>query len=192
MHKTPKEILESENFQSFLKSVKDVIEFFERGHYGDYEIFVFEVRKKLLTYYSAAIDLEEVEQNDEAEYFHSFKIEKELTKAVHEKSEEVLKENQWYIDTFNPVEVDGQKPTGGWLVDDFEDIYKDLKENIVLLEDKKETAYEYVIWNFRYSFLIHTGQHCIDAIRALHFLIERILNQRDLDAIVPFEPEELE
>ncbi|MDQ8005863.1 MAG: DUF5063 domain-containing protein [Pedobacter sp.] len=89
----------------------------------------------------------------------------------------------FYWEVFDPrySEKDGQPDTGwvvtdreasqGWLIDDFEDIYRDLKIELLKIDSiGTDEAVEDALWNFKWSFVNHWGQHAVNAIRYFHYL----------------------
>ncbi|WP_100488345.1 DUF5063 domain-containing protein [Sporolactobacillus pectinivorans] len=79
-----------------------------------------------------------------------------------------IKKYDTYWEVFNPYQPD--EPIQGSLTDDISDIYHDLKEGISLYEQKK---YKEAVWHWKFNFEMHWGAHAIDAMRALHYLINR-------------------
>lgn len=80
-------------------------------------------------------------------------------------------EDCFYGKVFDPSEQDEGVPVQGWLVDDFADIYKDLKTELHKIDHiATNEAVEDVLWQLRFGFYHHWGNHCIDAMRALHYL----------------------
>ena len=70
-----------------------------------------------------------------------------------------------YWEIYNPFEC--EEPVCGSLSDDFGDIYKDLKEG-VLLYDKGHI--NDAIWSWKWSFRNHWSYHLVDALRVLNQL----------------------
>lgn len=62
----------------------------------------------------------------------------------------------------------------GSLADDIADIYRDLKDGIVLKETNKVPASE-IIFEWRSGFTSHWGQHAVNALRTIHFLLQGTL-----------------
>ena len=56
----------------------------------------------------------------------------------------------------------------GSLADDLADTYFDLKEGLAL-QEAGETEPSRVIWEWRFSFDIHWGEHALSALRSLYF-----------------------
>ena len=89
---------------------------------------------------------------------------------------ELLKEKlgDWdlYWEVFDPRK-DNQAIHGS-LADDIADIYRDLKEGLVLGETQEASPGDNV-WHWRLGFFSHWGKHAIDALRTIHFRLEGIL-----------------
>ena len=69
----------------------------------------------------------------------------------------------FYWEVFDPYEEDA--PVGGSLTDDVLDVYRDIQRGLSLWDasHRKEA-----IWEWRFHFDAHWGDHAVDAIRALH------------------------
>lgn len=94
-----------------------------------------------------------------------------------------LGEDCFYWEMFDPtcfekkeeantnLTVTDNGPTQGWLVDDFADIYRDLKIELTKIgKVGTDEAVEDALWQLKWSFTNHWGQHCINALRAFHYL----------------------
>ena len=81
-----------------------------------------------------------------------------------------LKQNLGDADLYwQLLEPTRETETGaGSLADDLADIYGDINEGLVLLEGPKGSPSE-AIWNWRFQFGSHWGQHAVDALRVIHF-----------------------
>jgi hypothetical protein len=55
----------------------------------------------------------------------------------------------------------------GSLADDIADIYRDLREGIVLMNESK-TSPQNVIWEWRLGFESHWGHHAMNALKTIH------------------------
>lgn len=88
----------------------------------------------------------------------------------------------YYLEIFDPsypgVEDTGSNETSedrkasqGWLTDDFADIYRDLKIELTKIDTTgTDEAVEDALWNLKWSFIHHWGNHCINALRYFHYL----------------------
>ena len=75
---------------------------------------------------------------------------------------------QWdeYWIIFDPFH--NEKPVGCSLADDVLDIYRDVKEGLILYQRNEKRR---AIWDWKLNFEIHWGNHAVNAIRALHTAI---------------------
>lgn len=69
-----------------------------------------------------------------------------------------------YWEVFDPYEASA--PVGGSLSDDLLDVYGDLHRGLALWD--REISKSAAIWEWRFHFDHHWGDHAIDALRALH------------------------
>ena len=74
-----------------------------------------------------------------------------------------------YWQVFDPTE--DTEAIFGSLADDLADIYRDVKEGIVLRETG-EVPVENIVWTWRLTFGYHWGNHAMDALRTIHFRLE--------------------
>ena len=106
----------------------------------------------LLDLYSKALYLPDVEpENDEVS---------DIKLSV---PQILFDEYDHYWKVFNRYHL--EEPVGASLSDDILDIYKDVKNGIILYEKNK---YSEAIWEWKFNFEIHWGNHAVDAIRVLH------------------------
>ncbi len=75
----------------------------------------------------------------------------------------------FYFESFDPTYEKEDSPSQGWLVDDFADIYRDLKIELEKLKVGTDEATEDALWQLKFSFRNHWGGHCINALRYLHY-----------------------
>jgi Domain of unknown function (DUF5063) len=62
----------------------------------------------------------------------------------------------------------------GSLADDIADVYRELKNGIGLKETNKVPDGE-IIFEWRFGFTSHWGQHAVNALRTIHFLLQETL-----------------
>ncbi|MFK7992281.1 MAG: DUF5063 domain-containing protein [Sandaracinaceae bacterium] len=82
-----------------------------------------------------------------------------------------------YWEVFNPY-VDEERVAGS-LSDDFFDIYRDLRRGLVAFDKGR---HQKALWDWRFHFDHHWGDHAVDALRALH----RACNAADTPPTSPF------
>ena len=68
-----------------------------------------------------------------------------------------------YWEVFDPYEL--SEPVAGSLSDDLLDVYRDVRRGLWLWEN---SAIADAVWEWRFSFESHWGDHAVDALRALH------------------------
>jgi hypothetical protein len=61
-------------------------------------------------------------------------------------------------------------------LDDLGDIYKDLQYSLRVFDLQIADSQENALWQFKFDFVKHWGEHCINALRALHFFIQKLEN----------------
>lgn len=111
-------------------------------------------RLRLLALYTAALDLPSVEPSDELACEHEPHIPTNWPG---------FGEHDAYLEIFDPY-ID-EPPVGGSLSDDVCDVYLDLRRGLWLWDAGRTDD---AIWEWRFHFEHHWGDHAIDALRALH------------------------
>jgi hypothetical protein len=77
-----------------------------------------------------------------------------------------------YRQVFDPIE--DKEAICGSLAEDIADIYRDLREGLVLKETHQAPP-EDIIWEWRFSFYSHWGRHAMDALQTIHSRLQGIL-----------------
>ena len=120
-----------------------------------------------------AIAMPRVEEAEDAEEVESDEALPRKSGSTHEERWslfELLQEKlgDWdrYSEVFDPAR--DMIPIVGSLADDLADTYFDLKEGLAL-QEAGETEPSRVIWEWRFSFDIHWGEHALSALRSLYF-----------------------
>ena len=81
-----------------------------------------------------------------------------------------LSGDRWYFEVFDPWELDDNHAVAGDLADDLWDVYNDLRAGLELWsQGMRESA----LWEWRFGFESHWGEHVTGAIRALYMLARR-------------------
>ena len=110
------------------------------------------VRAQLLDVYTAALSLPLVESAEDFD---------EQTSPLPPRLE--FGEHDEYWEVFDPY-IEAEALIGS-LSDAVADVYADLARGLALwAADKRDAA----VWQWRFAFEIHWGDHAIDALRALH------------------------
>ena len=175
-------LIESKETQDFLKIARGFIELIENKEIKEKE-FYSEIHKKLTELYNAGISLNSVELIHSNEKTEFETVTREKLKEQNVNLISSLGKDSFYWEIFDPTytESDGKpgkgwditdkEPSQGWLVDDITDIYADLKEELYKIDKiGTDEAIEDGLWQLKFGFTSHWGNHCVNAIRALHYI----------------------
>jgi len=113
------DLIQEDNFVSFLKSVRDFCAFIESDSANNYLTFLQSTQRQLQTLYFRGQKLQVVD-----------------------------------------------------LKYDLGDIYKDLKNFLLLFDKGSPAEIESAVWTLKWSFDNHWGDHCINANYAIHYFIK--------------------
>jgi len=128
-----------------------------------------------------AISLPNIETSDESDATQGEEQSPSLPRArmtdeqwrqLYDLLKEKLADWDLYWQVFNPT-TDREADCGS-LADDLADIYRDLKEGLVL-NDKHLARPEDVIWEWRLLYYSHWGKHAIDALLTVHFRLQGVM-----------------
>ena len=144
------------------------------------EQFLKQSHSALIDLYSAGHKLEEIELK-----YSSAESDFDKDKIFNSKNAALISqlgEEAFYWEVFDPTysEQNGEPKSGwkitdreasqGWLVDDFADIYQDLKIELEKINNiGTDEAVEDALWQLKFSFQNHWGGHAINAMRYLHY-----------------------
>jgi hypothetical protein len=164
------EILKSTEFTEFYKTAIDFCDFIENFSSNHNVEFLAETRIHLLKLYYNALKLQWVDLQSNIEYddkLDSDKFDKTLL-LISER----LGDARYYWHVFDPMNNIDKEAVCGDLVDDLGDIYQDLKFSILTFNLNKEDCQENALWQFKFDFDKHWGDHCINALNAIHFCLQ--------------------
>lgn len=68
-----------------------------------------------------------------------------------------------YWEVFDPYDL--RAPVAGSLSDDLLDVYRDLRRGLTLWDSHQDAD---AVWEWKFHFEAHWGDHAVDALRALH------------------------
>jgi len=163
------ELIQADNFGDFLKSVRNFCDFIENDKTENYVTFLRLTQTHLQSLYFGVQKLEFVELNYNSDF------EDTMTKTQLEKVLTNLADrlhNRFYWHVFDPTKEDDTEPVCGDLLDDLGDIYKDLKNSLLLFDKGTPAEIESAVWTFKWSFDNHWGDHCTNATYALHYFTQ--------------------
>lgn len=174
--------LQKESTSQFLKAAAVFINLIEADNIP-IEEFYKQAHTALIDLYAAGHKLEIIDLKYSSADSDFAKMDDEFFQNNNKALIANLREDAFYWEVFDPTyfEKDGKpgpgwqitdkEATQGWLVDDFADIYHDLKTEIEKMKIGTDEAIEDALWQLKWSARNHWGRHAISAIRALHFLL---------------------
>jgi hypothetical protein len=119
-----------------------------------------EAQRYLLGLYTAALSLPSVEPTDYA---------KPARSPDPPSNWQGFEEFETYWEVFDPYKL--AEPVAGSLSDDLLDVYRDIRRGLTYWESGHDAR---AIWEWRFSFESHWGDHGVDALRALHRSFGRV------------------
>jgi Domain of unknown function (DUF5063) len=175
------EFLKRTSTETFLLVARQFVELIENLSI-EKEKFYSKAHSILLELYSAGQKLEQIElkySTAESDFDKEVVFENKNVGLISELGKEVF-----YWEIFDPTYTEnenGQPEQGwkitdkeasqGWLVDDFADIYRDIKIELLKIENiGTDEAIEDAFWQLKWGFANHWGRHSINALRYLHYL----------------------
>ena len=165
---TTEEIKKTEEFIQFVKSARAFCTFIETGNSVS---FLQLTQTHLQNLYFDAKKLQSVDLTLDSDFPNKLndQEEEEVLNLISDK----LGKNRYYWHVFDPTKDEDMEPVCGDLLDDLGDIYMDIKNSLLSLDSNVPAEVESAIWNFRFDFETHWGDHCIIAIYALHYFIQK-------------------
>ncbi|WBL23726.1 DUF5063 domain-containing protein [Zunongwangia sp. HRR-M8] len=163
-------LLESKESQDFLKIARGFIELVENKEITEQEFYP-QIHKKLTELYNAGLSLKTVDLIHSSEKSKFDNVSEDELKKRNVNLISSLGKDCFYWEVFDPTYEKENEPTQGWLVDDVADIYADLKEELYKIDQiGTDEAIEDGLWQLKFGFTSHWGNHCVNAIRALHYI----------------------
>lgn len=156
--------------KEFLETSRGFCRFIESTDSSKME-FMNELRGLLLILYLRAtlIPWTTLDFNEEFDV----RVSKEESENIIRRIDTKIGEERFYWTVFDPTEGKDIEPVCGDLVDDIADTYKDIKQGLMTYDLNTMASKEHGMWSLKFSFEKHWGQHAIDALRSLHFLLAK-------------------
>jgi hypothetical protein len=161
-------------FQKFIKSCRNYCDLLEIKDETDSIYYLVQLQKALLKLYSNGLNLKSVDLKSNKNFEKKLNnIEFELIKKQIGK---LLGEHQYYWTIFDPTEniFGNESPVLGDLLDDILDIYRDIKSQLMIFDLNTNESIESAVWGMKFYFWQHWSNHGIDAMRTIHYVIEKI------------------
>ena len=164
-----KHVISTNEFQDFIKSCRQYCRLLETSNSN----VLVELQTLLLELYSNGLKLQTIDLDSNVDFKE--KLDDKEFEIVKSRSSELIGENQYYWTIFDPTEnvFGNESPVMGDLLDDVMDIYKDLKYQLMIFDLNTEESIENAVWGMKFDFWHHWNNHAIDAIRTIHYVIEK-------------------
>ena len=161
------EFLARSTTQNFLSASQQFVELLERDDVNKEDFFK-RAHLALINLYASGHKFEEIHlkfEKKELDFNKSISFENKNLNQIS-----TLGYDTKYRKVFNPINKNVHELIQGDIALDFDDIYCDLKTELEKLKIGTSEAVEDALWQMKFSFTIHWGTHCIDALRAMHYL----------------------
>jgi len=176
------ELLNKKSTTDFLNAARYFVTLLENDDIKQ-ETFYKDSHKALSELYRTALNLETVELIHSGPDSEFDEIDIDEIRKLNKNLISNLGKDCFYWEVFDPTyikenggpgqgwEIEDREPSQGWLVDDFADIHADLKEELMKIDQiGTDESIEDGLWQLKFGFNHHWGDHCINAMRALHYL----------------------
>lgn len=176
------ELLKKKSIVEFLNTSRQFVKLLENEDL-DKTLFIKKAHSLLADLYRTGLNLEPIELIDSNEDSEFPNINKEELRKINIGLISNLGKDSFYWEVFDPTYTeesgnpgDGWKITDkeasqGWLVDDFADIFADLKLELIKIDEiATNESIEDGLWQLKFGFNHHWGNHCINGLRFLHYL----------------------
>ena len=179
--------------QGFLKAAQQLVEILEDGTLEEKDFFQ-KIHQGLADLYSSGLQLEEACFS--IPYTRRVKwMKRQRWYRLHEckyasLASKYLKDH-YYLEAYDPIcsydddgvfhfKVPDNSVGSASLIDDIGDIYDDLKSELEFIKRfNTNMATGVALESLKWGFTVHWGNHCINALRCLHYLFaKRDLNER--------------
>ncbi|MGC3945550.1 MAG: DUF5063 domain-containing protein [Chryseolinea sp.] len=166
---TVDQAIERQETLDFLKVAAEYCSFVENENSQGLE-FQIKTRRILASLYLTAIQIPEVSVTSDKEFDN--RVTDDQQQKIIKKLSDNINTGRFYWDTFDPTDENDKEPVCDDLVDDLGDIYRDIKSCLTTYDQGTIDAREHGLWELKFTFNAHWGQHNINALRALHSIIE--------------------
>ena len=166
------EVRQTPEFAKYYEAANHFCVFLEESQHLATIRFLELIRTHLLRLYATALDMPWVDLQSNKEYDE--KLSADALQIVLSTVAEQLDSARYYWHMFDPTNDLDTTPVCGDLLDDVSDIYKDLKYSLMIFDLGKEDCEENALWSLKFDFDAHWGEHCVNALYAIHFYSNKL------------------
>lgn len=165
-----REILTTQEFLSFLSTARNFCALLETKQSISPKEFLAAIQRHLLILYSCGMNMRAIELQVPTD--NEMEIpDIEMESMLRFIGESLQDRYYWHV--FDPSDSNDTTSVCGDLVDDVGDMYKDIKRSLLLFDTGSDEAKENAIWQFKFDFESHWGDHCVNALYAVHYFLQR-------------------
>lgn len=170
-----KEELKIKEITEFINACEDYCKVIENFNQYTVKDFLYNVQKTLVNYYSKGFDLPNCNGSDGNKEISTQYTKKDVNNYwILEKSlNNYLDKHNTYWSNFNPYPDDNDKEIYTHsLSGDLAEIYEDIKLNLIAYEKGNIYDKQDIIWDWKFNWNGHTGDHWTFAVRAIHWKLQ--------------------
>lgn len=170
MNSSIEAIIEHGPTKDFLLTSREFCGFIESIDKSD-DSYLRQLQALLLTLYQKATFL----PSTTLEFNQDFQVDltNEKIENALKKLAEKIGDDRYYWTVFDPTSDNEAEAVCGDLVDDIGDTYRGVKRGLLTFDLGTMASKEHSLWELKFLFEKHWGQHTIDALRTIHFLLEK-------------------
>lgn len=172
LHKYLQSYIDSKLFSDFKSAAEIYCSYLENLSYKEKEKFPVQLKMLLADLYATALKLPEVDLVIDGDY-----EDKTLRDALKNSisgfgsiAADILGKDQFYRTAYLPGDMETEELSHGFLIDDIQDIYLDIKEPLEFLKTNDNAAIQQALWDIKFSLRSHWGEHCVSALHFLQYL----------------------
>jgi hypothetical protein len=161
--------LKTSEFINFLNVARNFCSLIDATQIVKTKEFLLVLQQQLLSLYSHGRNIPKVDLEGDSD------IEVEIASIDYRNIISLIGDKipfQYYWHVFNPIDDNDTDPVCGDLTDDLSDIYKDLKNSLLLFDSGNIKVKREAIWQFKFDFDSHWSNHCANAIYAIHYFLQ--------------------
>ncbi len=172
------EELKVKEITEFINACADYCEIIENFEKYTVKEFLYNIQKTLVNYYLKGFNLPNCCRSGKIS-FDKKEIRKQSKFGYYLKMlSEYLKNVEPYFSNFNPYpdsdEIEEKEVTSQSLSNDLSEIYHDIKSNLLVFRNNSIPDQQDAIWQFKFDWQGHTGDHWTFAVRAIHWKLQEI------------------
>ena len=159
-------ILATKAFQDFVTAARHFCLLIEIKQSDNLKEFLQTIKRYLSALYVLGLDLPDISLSSDLDL--SVDLSDTERKSIRQFISDRVPFSYYWI-VLNPVEVENDADVGaGDLLDDLEEMYRDIKCGLIMLDKEDFSAKENGVWKLKFDYDSHWSTHCIEALQVIH------------------------